>query len=235
MPVPSASRWATRPGNWDPLHASITYPGDAIHGLPVLLPCPAPPLPPALTAWPGRKRRPPSNGLHCFVDDYRFEPLWKSPARFTASLLAAPLLLTPDFSLYDDWPLPLQLWNAYRSRWIARWLQDLGARVVPAVSWAGPASFPFAFTGIPRGSAVAVTTTGRTRFREAFAAGYRAMVDVVHPCLVVLVGDALPPELAALAPTHTYPADALAAVRERAARTLLTRGTTHHGRSRRIG
>jgi len=203
MGQPRDITWLSRPGSWDPLHARHLYPGDAEHGIP-LLEAPALPavLPTVFTPWPARRRRPADAGLHFFTDDYRFEPVWKSPARSAASLRAAPVVLSPDFSLYAEWPMAMALWQVYRSRWLAMAIAELGATVIPAVTWGSADTHAFAFTGLPWGGAVAVTTNGRARTGAAWDRGYAAMVEAVGPSVVVALGPALPPSLASLAPVH---------------------------------
>ena len=214
MVAPSADRWGTRPGGWDPLQARRLYPGEAVYGIPSLLPVELPAsLPTRFTPWPARKHAAPRNGLHFFVDDYRFEPLWKSPRRYARVLERAPLVLGPDFSVYADWPRAMALWNVYRARWLCRELQDMGVAVVPSVTWGDPDTFDFAFLGLPRGTPVAVTSVGRARAREAYDLGYRAMVAAVAPRRVFVCGSRLPPELEALAAVVHVPSEALGRVR----------------------
>lgn len=213
MGVPTAARWASTPGNWDPLNAILRYEGDPVYGIPAVLDQPED-LPSSFTSWPNRRRRDPNHGLHFFVDDYRFEPLWKNPDRYAAVLLDAPLTLSPDFSVYADWPKAMQVWQVYRARWLCRRLQELGARVIPAVSWGGRGTYSFAFLGLPAGCRVAVTTVGRSRFPGAFDAGFRAMVRQVRPREAIVIGPRLPYELDAT-PTRYFSSDSIHTVRER--------------------
>ena len=214
MVAPSADRWATRPGGWDPLQARRLYRGDPAHGIPELLPVELPAtLPTRFTPWPARKHAAAGNGLHFFVDDYRFEPLWRSPRRYAAVLERAPLVLGPDFSVYADWPRAMALWNVYRARWLCRELQDMDVAVVPSVTWGSPDTFDFAFLGLPSGTPVAVTSVGRARALEAYDQGYRAMVAAVAPRRVFVCGPRLSPELEALAAVVHVPSEALGRLR----------------------
>ena len=49
--------------------------------------------------------------------------------------------ITPDFSLYRDWPVMLQQWNVYHSRWVGRFWQEHGLRIIPTVNWSTPDSY----------------------------------------------------------------------------------------------
>lgn len=146
--------------------------------------------------------------VHFFLDDYRFETVWARPARALEHLRRYRVLLTPDFSLYADWPLVVQQWNVYRSRWCGRWWQSLGFQVIPTVSWSTPESFAFCFAGLPRQSLVAVSAQGvrldEPAQRACFLAGYREMVARLAPSTVLAYGG-LPEEAHSLAPVITYP------------------------------
>lgn len=97
---------------------------------------------------------------HFFVDDYQFERVWTSPARYLDTLRGFDVVLTPDFSLYMDMPLPMMAWNHYRSQALGLYWQREGLKVIPTISWAGPESYTFCFEGVPRRSTVAVSTVG---------------------------------------------------------------------------
>ena len=122
-----------------------------------------------------------------FVDDTRFEPVWTSPERYRRHFESR-VVCSADFSSYTDWPIAACIWNTYRSRWLARTMHELGARVIPAVSWAGPETFAFAFEGLARGGTVAISAYGSTRFEDSWHAGFRAMVAALAPRRVVIVG-----------------------------------------------
>jgi hypothetical protein len=98
--------------------------------------------------------------VHCFLDDYRFETVWTRPYKALSALRLYTTLLSPDFSLYREWPLTLQLWNVYRNRWCGRFWQSQGFRVIPTVSWSTAASYDFCFLGVPKRGVVAVSAVG---------------------------------------------------------------------------
>jgi hypothetical protein len=144
------------------------------------------------------------------VDDYRFDPLWKSPDRYAVVFSGVPLVLSPDFSVYPEWPLAMQVWNVYRSRWLARKLAALAVvPVVPALTWGDRRSFPFSFAGIPTKTPVAVGTVGCSRAAVSFSDGYREMVARLAPSVVVVVGPPISPELERLVPVLVYPSESV--------------------------
>ena len=89
---------------------------------------------------------------HFFIDDYQFERVWASPRRHLADLRGFACVLTPDFSLYMDMPDPMQRWNVYRARALGAFWQREGLCVVPALTWAQPETYAYAFAGLPRRS-----------------------------------------------------------------------------------
>lgn len=130
-------------------------------------------------------------GCHFFVDDYQFERVWSSPARYLDCLRGYGCVLTPDFSLYLDMPDAMQQWNRYRSQALGSWWARQGIAVVPSLSWAQPSSFKFAFKGIPKRSTVAVSTVGVARDKAArgvWRDGMREAMRRLEPARVLLYG-----------------------------------------------
>lgn len=100
-------------------------------------------------------------------------------------------LIAPDFSLYGDMPLAMQIWNVYRSRAFGYWMTSQGYPVIPNVRWTDEESFEFCFDGIPQGSVVAVGTLGCCAVlseRASFLIGFEEMLKRIAPRLVVLYG-----------------------------------------------
>ena len=85
-------------------------------------------------------------------------------------------------------PLAMQVWNSYRNRAIAFWLQREGVPIIPNVRWGDERTYAFAFEGLAQGGTVAVSTNGMLRSkvdRAYFAAGLARMVEVVKPETIV--------------------------------------------------
>lgn len=96
---------------------------------------------------------PMSSVIPCFyVDDYRFEGLWSETDRWATRLINAGVrtVIAPNYSLLGVQPLASHIWNIYRSRWVARYLQEVGIKVIPDVqSW--PRDREFALETLPKG------------------------------------------------------------------------------------
>ena len=55
-----------------------------------------------------------NKGVHFFVDDYQFERLWREPNAYIKLLSEFHSLMAPDFSLYQNYPKAIQIYNHYR-------------------------------------------------------------------------------------------------------------------------
>lgn len=133
-------------------------------------------------------------GIHFFIDDYQFERIWAAPDKYVDVLKQYECILSPDFSLYMDMPMPMKIWNVYRSRQIGAFYQSKGVKVIPTISWAEPETYTFCFAGIPKNSIVAVSTIGVKKEDKAYQIwtdGMRAMIDYLEPSTILVYGGAL--------------------------------------------
>ena len=133
-------------------------------------------------------------GVHFYLDDYQFERLWNNPSEYIDVLSEYECILSPDFSLYLDMPMPMKIWNIYRSRQIGQYYQSMGIKVIPTLSWAEKETFEFAFKGIPKGSVVSVSTIGVKRNEEALQIwkdGMDAMIKEIEPSTILVYGGEL--------------------------------------------
>ena len=139
----------------------------------------------------GAKGARPNTGVHFFLDDYQFRAVWERPERYAQALGRFGAVLSPDFSTYADMPQILQLWNHYRKHWLGAFWQSRGLTVVPTISWSTPASWEWCFDGEPHGGAVAISTVGVERDRNAFdffVAGYQEMITRLQPSQILVYG-----------------------------------------------
>lgn len=130
-------------------------------------------------------------GIHFYIDDYQFERVWNQPGAYIDKLKEYECVLTPDFSLYTDMPIAMQIWNIYRSRLIGQLFQRAGMQVIPTVSWCREASFDFSFDGLPKNSILSVSTVGVKRDKDAFrlwADGMDEMIRRLHPKTLLVYG-----------------------------------------------
>lgn len=73
--------------------------------------------------------------VHFFLYDYLFESLWKDPEPFVEDLSKYLGVMTPDFSMYIEMPVAVQLYNTFRNRWCGAYLKSKGLRVIPTINW----------------------------------------------------------------------------------------------------
>lgn len=137
---------------------------------------------------PGRKRFTHAM-VHFFLDDYKFEVLWNNPEPRIKKLAQYRAVLTPQYSLYTEMPMTLQLYNTFRNRWVGAYLQSRGITVIPTVCWGTPQSYWFCFDGLETGSIVAVSTLGVRTEKELFMHGYQEMIKRVNPEAVICYGN----------------------------------------------
>ena len=130
-------------------------------------------------------------GVHFFLDDYQFERIWQRPDFYIEKLTDFDCVLTPDFSLYLDMPIAMQVWNIYRSRLIGQIMQDYGMTVIPTVSWAYKSSFDFCFDGLPKNATLAISTIGVKQNKEQFQIwvdGMDEMIERLSPKRIIVYG-----------------------------------------------
>lgn len=64
---------------------------------------------------------------HFYVDDYRFEALFKDPINLLCSGVKA--IVEPNCSCHDQTPIAWGIQLIYKKRWLARYLQECGIKV----------------------------------------------------------------------------------------------------------
>lgn len=128
-----------------------------------------------------------NRAVHMFVDDYQIERLWNQPETYVEKLMDFDCVFTPDFSLYLDMPIAMQIWNTYRSRLVGQIMQDYGVKVLPTVSWGAPETFDFCFDGIEQGSICVISTIGVKRDENAmqiWRQGVDEMIRRIKPSAI---------------------------------------------------
>ena len=64
---------------------------------------------------------------HFYVDDYRFEQLFKDPIKLLESGCRA--IVEPNCSIHDQTPMAHAIWQTYRKRYLCRYLQECGLQI----------------------------------------------------------------------------------------------------------
>lgn len=131
-------------------------------------------------------------GIHFFLDDYQFIRIWSDPDRYVNMLSQFSYVMSPDFSLYTDFPYALQIYNHYRKHWLAAYWQGHGIKVIPTICWSDKHSFEWCFDGEPTKSVVAISSVGTQNSKERkrkFLDGYFEMLDRLQPTQIIFYGN----------------------------------------------
>lgn len=119
-----------------------------------------------------RSEKNPENAVcHTFIDDYQFERLWNNPTRYISMFKRFKAVTAPDFSIYTDFPVSVQIYNHFRKHWLAHFYQNEGITIIPTIAWSDKRSFKWCFDGEPRGGAVTISDCvkgvgGRNHWRD---------------------------------------------------------------------
>lgn len=130
------------------------------------------------------KKITPKTGVHFFLDDPQFERVWNSPNQYIKYLKKFAAVLSPDYSMYLDFPKAVSVYNHYRKHWLGAYWQEHGLTVIPTISWMDKDSYEWCFDGEPEGGIVAVSNVGCMKNKEArkfFEDGYNEMLTRLQP------------------------------------------------------
>lgn len=128
-----------------------------------------------------------------YENDCKFVRLWNNPKSYLKKLQKFKGVVSPDFSLYRNMPLVMQMWSTYQSRAISVWLSQNGIEVIPNVRWNDERTYDFCFDGIEKNSTVAVGTHGcikKSDDRVYFKNGLSKMVKKLTPKTILVYGTA---------------------------------------------
>lgn len=184
-----------------PLNSFYTPPTTS-QGIPIINKCEI--IPDLLWNYRLRSRRPQTTAktaVHFFMDDWRFENLWRYPTKSLSYIKSFDCAIGPDFSIYLDWAEPLKVWNTYRNRWITAFWQSQGIRVIPCINWADEESYNYCFDGIPEGSVVAIASMcirKNSESEQLFMKGISKLFEQVNATKVLVYGTKFKSELESL-------------------------------------
>lgn len=125
---------------------------------------------------------------HFFCDDYKFNCIWDMPNRYLLYFKQFRQVVMPDFSLYYDYPVALQIYNKYRNHWLARFWSDNGISVIPNISLSLPVFHELTIIGYPKNSIVAFSDIGIAKnniYSDIVDSSFRFMVKELKPIKVL--------------------------------------------------
>ena len=133
---------------------------------------------------------------HFYYDDFKFINAWRDPECYIERLKKFKAVISPNFSLYTDFPLTLQILSCYRRQWLAAYWQSLGIDVIPGVVWGEEKSFEFCFDGLPKHGTVCVSAIAKKNNEmwngkkdNLFKKGYDEMMRRLEPKTILLYGE----------------------------------------------
>lgn len=136
-------------------------------------------------------KNPENKGIHFYLDDYQFARLWNRPDDYISLLKRFSAVCTPDFSLYTDMPVAMQIYNHYRKHWLGLYWQMHGIHVIPTICWSDERSFDWCFDGEPENSIVSISSVGTQKNKqseEMFSNGCREAIKRLNPTQILWYG-----------------------------------------------
>lgn len=129
--------------------------------------------------------------VHFYQDDFSFERIWRNPKRYLKILKRFNGVILPDFSLYRDMPLVMQIWNIYRSRAIGCWLQKNDILVIPNIRYGDERTFRLSCCGIEKNSVIAIGSNGTYQHnvdKAIFDKGLDVVIKSIEPIAIIIYG-----------------------------------------------
>lgn len=127
--------------------------------------------------------------LHFFIDDHRFNSIYKNIEILTSYAYKQPqiqYICSPDWSIYMDMARPLQIYNCYKKAYVSFLLQSRNYKIIPTLSWSDPQSYPYAFEGLPNNSCYCLSFRSADRDSKEFWRGLMFFIKKFSPMLLII-------------------------------------------------
>ena len=135
--------------------------------------------------------------VHFYIDDYLFERLWNNLERYLPMLRSFEGVIGPDFSQLANMPAPLRQWNCFRNRLMGQVIQNDGINYIHNVTWSLPDSYGYSFSGLTKGSIIAINSNGifgNDCSKYLWYKGYEEVLKRLEPSAIVRYGPKMPGE-----------------------------------------
>lgn len=132
-----------------------------------------------------------------YEPDTKFARILHNPKRYVEALKRFACVVGPDFSQKIGMNPFVNFHNHWWNMALTAYFQSQGVPMIPNVTWSNPASYSYAFVGIPKNSVIAINCTGIKGNHAAmylWRKGYEEALRVLEPILIIRYGDKMPGE-----------------------------------------
>ncbi len=129
--------------------------------------------------------------------DKNFARILHNPQRYVEPLKKFKYVVGPDFSQKIGMNPFICFSNSWWNKALTAFFQKMGIIMIPNVTWSTPASYEYAFKGLPKKSVIAINSNGIKGNAAAlylWRKGYEEALRVLEPVLIIRYGDKLPGE-----------------------------------------
>lgn len=135
------------------------------------------------------------NGILSFYCwDDRLEGIWTKLLFHTEKLMKETysVVITPNFSLFGDDPIAVQLWQLYRSRYVGRYFGEAGIKLIPDIQWTDERSLEWFLMGLPEKIGIAMQVQNMVlkteQERKWFRDGWLEINKQIKPLWILVYG-----------------------------------------------
>ncbi len=132
--------------------------------------------------------------IHFYLDDFLFDGIhgiWFDYNKAYEIINHFSGIISPDFSLFSDFPLPLKWWNVYRMRAFGFWCTTLGINVINNVRW-DKDILDICYQGIPKDGIISIgVVASRLKYlkkRGDFEQYFIKMIEELRPHTIIIYG-----------------------------------------------
>ena len=134
--------------------------------------------------------------VHFYADDIKFDgaksSIWLFPQKSLAVLRHFDGIITPDFSMFQDFPEAIKIFAVYQMRAFGFWASNQGLQVINNVRWGTKETRDYCFEGVPKRSVVSIgTVASGLRAKQnhiIFDSGVYDLADKLKPTAILVYG-----------------------------------------------
>lgn len=162
-------------------------------GIPMLQRCDV--VPESLFPWEEKSKYKGHGAIHFYCEDVYLSSIWTSAKKYPvpAVVQQAGVALTPDYSVFVDWPQTLNHWQVYRSRMLGAIWSYHGIATVPSLMWGDSSLWPYLLDGLPTGGTFAISTGHSKGDEDIFKEFYKEALRRCRPDAMLVYGQGLKP------------------------------------------